>query len=95
MLEVRHPVEARLARGQKHVYELPLSGTQFVRFTISAENPASDVQAALMDPDGKQIEELSGPVCPFSLYYMPILSERRGFEPLVLLRVRLGFSQPP
>jgi CHAT domain-containing protein/predicted negative regulator of RcsB-dependent stress response len=74
MLEVRHPVEARLARGQKHVYELPLSGTQFVRFTISAENPASDVQAALMDPDGKQIEELSGPVCPFSLYYMPILS---------------------
>jgi CHAT domain-containing protein/predicted negative regulator of RcsB-dependent stress response len=74
MLEVGHPVEERLAPGQKHVYELPLSDTQFVRITISAENPASNVQATLIDPDVKQIEELSGPVCPFSLYYMPTLS---------------------
>jgi CHAT domain-containing protein/predicted negative regulator of RcsB-dependent stress response len=74
MLEVGHALEAKLARGQKHVYGLLVSDTQFVRFTISAEDPASNVQATLIDPDGKQIEELSGPVCPFSLYYMSTLS---------------------
>jgi CHAT domain-containing protein/predicted negative regulator of RcsB-dependent stress response len=74
ILSMGHVVEGRIARGQKHIYELLLSDTQFVRFTISEENPASNVQATLIDPDGKQIEELSGPVCPFSLYYMPTLS---------------------
>jgi CHAT domain-containing protein/predicted negative regulator of RcsB-dependent stress response len=75
MLGVGHPVEARLARGQKHVYGLLLSDTDFVRFTISAEKPASNLQAVIIDPEGEQIEELSGPVCPFSLYYIPTLSD--------------------
>lgn len=91
MLEVGHPVEGRLARGQKHVYGLLLSDTEFVRFTVSVENPASNVQATLVDPDVKQIEELSGPVCPFSLYYMPTLSG------LYYLRLELPHndSSPP
>lgn len=74
MLEVGHAAEARLARGQKHAYGLLLTDTQLARVTVSAENPASNIQATLIGPDGKQIEELSGPVCPFSLYYMPTLS---------------------
>ena len=74
MLEVGHAVQVRLGRGQKHVYELLLSDTEFVRFTVSAENPASNIRAAIIGPEGKQIEELSGPVCPFSVYYIPTLS---------------------
>ena len=62
MLEVGHAVEARLARGRQHVYGVALSDAQFVRLTVSAEDPASNLQAVIIDPEGKQIEELSGPV---------------------------------
>ena len=41
--------------------------------------------ALVIDPSGKQIEQLSGPVCPFSMYYLPARSGLYYFR-LGLLR---------
>jgi CHAT domain-containing protein/tetratricopeptide (TPR) repeat protein len=70
-LEAGHPVEAQLTIGQQHVYELVLASGQFVRFRVAAENPGSNLQVTLFDPENHEIGELSGPICPFSLSLMP------------------------
>ena len=71
MLEVGHAVEGKLTTGQERVYGLVLSNGQFLRFRVAAENPASNLQVTLFGPDDSEIEELSGPACPFSLHFMP------------------------
>jgi len=82
-LEVGHALEGKLTTGQERVYGLVLSNGQFLRFRVAAENPASNLQVTLFGPDDSEIEELSGPVCPFSLHFMPPDSG------LYRLRVRL------
>jgi CHAT domain-containing protein len=71
-LEAGHPLETQLTTGQQHIYELVLANGQFVRFRVAAENPGSNLQVTLFDPEGHKIEELSGPVCPFSLSLRPV-----------------------
>jgi tetratricopeptide (TPR) repeat protein len=70
-------VEGKLAGREGHVYELNLSYGQFLRFTVSAENPGTNIQLTVVDPGGGKVEELSGPACPqalFSLYFLPVSS---------------------
>jgi CHAT domain-containing protein len=69
LLAVGRVVESKLASGEANVYGLNLLHGQFVRFRVTAENPASNLQVTVFRPDGSTIEELSGPVCPFSLYF--------------------------
>jgi hypothetical protein len=69
-LEVGHAIDAQLTTGQEHVYGFLLSSGQFLRFRVAAENPGSNLQVTLFDPMNREIEELSGPVCPFSLSLM-------------------------
>lgn len=71
MPEVGHAVEGKLTTGQERVYGLVLSNGQFLRFRVAAENPASNLRVTLFGPDASEIGELSGPVCPFSLHFMP------------------------
>lgn len=66
-LEVGHTVEGQLATGEERVYGLPLSNGRYVRFRVAAVNPGPNLQITLFNPEGREIEELSGPVCPFSL----------------------------
>jgi CHAT domain-containing protein/predicted negative regulator of RcsB-dependent stress response len=76
-LEPDHAVEGKLAGRARHVYELNLSQGQFLRFTLAVENPATNIQLTVVDPDGGKIEALSGPACPvalFSLYFLPSVS---------------------
>ncbi len=73
-LEPGHTVEAKLAAHEQHVYELDLSEGQFLRFTVAAENRATNIRLTVSGPDGNKVEELSGPVCPFPLYFMPTVS---------------------
>lgn len=74
ILQGGHPVGNKLVRGQKHVYGLFLGSGQFLRFTVAAVDLASNIQIVVLAPDGKKIEELSGPVCRFPLYYLPAVS---------------------
>ena len=71
LLEVGHALEGKLTTGQDHVYGLVISNGQFLRFRVAAENPGSNLQVTVFGPDDSKIEELSGPVCPFSLHFMP------------------------
>jgi CHAT domain-containing protein/tetratricopeptide (TPR) repeat protein len=70
-LEVGHALEDKLTTGEERVYGLVLSNGQFLRFRVAAENPASNLRVTLFGPDDSEIEEVSGSVCPFSLYLMP------------------------
>src|SRR5580765_6825101 len=72
LLEEGRAVEGKLSAVQQHVYWLVLSSGQLLRFRVAAENPGSNLQVTLFGPDDSDIEELSGPVCPFSLYLMPV-----------------------
>ena len=85
LLEAGHAVEGKLTTGQEHDYGLVLSDGQFLRFKVAAENPASNIQVTVFAPDRSKVEELSGPVCPFSLYFMPAVSGT--------YRLRLGLSR--
>jgi CHAT domain-containing protein/Tfp pilus assembly protein PilF len=70
-------VERELAVHAAHIYQLNLSAGQFLRFTVSAVNPNTNIDLSVIGPDGGRIEELSGPVCPialFSLYFLPPVS---------------------
>src|SRR5207248_4898386 len=60
--------------GQTQIYWLPLSSGQFVRFTVRADDPASKIRVTFLSPDESNIDDLSGPVCPFSLYFLPTVS---------------------
>ena len=71
LLELGHALEDKLTTGEERVYGLVLSNGQFLRFRVAAENPGSNLRVTLFGPDDSEIEELSGPVCPFSLYFMP------------------------
>src|SRR6266478_216069 len=71
LLEVGHALEGKLTTSQERVYGLVLSNGQFLRFRVAAENPASNLRVTLFGPDESEIEGLSGPVCPFSLHFMP------------------------
>jgi CHAT domain-containing protein/Tfp pilus assembly protein PilF len=71
LLEVAHAVEEKITTGEERNYQLVLSSGQFLRFRVAAENPASNLQATLFGPDSRETEGLSGPVCPFSLYFIP------------------------
>lgn len=76
-LEPGRAVEGELAVHAAHIYQLNLSAGQFLRFTISAVNPNTNINLTVIGPDGGRVEELSGPVCPialFSLYFLPVLS---------------------
>ena len=73
-LEVGHAGEGRLAGVQGHVYGLALSNGQFLRLRVAVESPASNVHLTVLGPDDRKVDELSGPVCPFSLYFMPAVS---------------------
>jgi CHAT domain-containing protein len=84
-LGVGHAGEGRLAGVQEHVYGLVLSNGQFLRLRVAVENPASNVQLTVFGPDDRKVDELSGPVCPFSLYFMPPVSGVYRFR-LDLLR---------
>jgi CHAT domain-containing protein/predicted negative regulator of RcsB-dependent stress response len=67
-------VKGELAVHAAHIYQLNLSAGQFLRFTVSAVNPNTNIDLTLAGPDGGRVEELSGPVCPialFSLYFLP------------------------
>ncbi|MGH9544355.1 MAG: CHAT domain-containing protein [Terriglobales bacterium] len=64
-------MDGTLSNGQERAYQLVISSGQFLRFKIAAENPASNLQVTLSGSDGKEIPDFSGPVCPFSLYFMP------------------------
>ncbi len=74
LLAVGHAGEGRLAGVQGHVYGLALSNGQFLRLRVAVENPASNVQLTVFGPDDRKVDELSGPVCPFSLYFRPPVS---------------------
>jgi len=65
-----HVTEGKLVSHEGHVYELDLSDDQFLRFTVETEGPASNIQLTVFAPDGSKVEELSGPVCPFPLYFV-------------------------
>jgi CHAT domain-containing protein/uncharacterized protein HemY len=70
-------VEGELAVHAAHFYQLNLSAGQFLRFTVSAVNPSTNIDLTVVGPDSRRIEELSGPVCPialFSLYFLPPIS---------------------
>ena len=82
-LEVGRAVEDKLTNGREYVYSVLLSGGQFLRFRVEAENPGSNLQVTLVDPQNHEIQDLSGLVCPFSLYLMP--AESGAFR----LRVQL------
>jgi CHAT domain-containing protein/Tfp pilus assembly protein PilF len=82
-LEVGHAVEDKLNTGQEHVYDVLVSAGQFLRFAVTAENPNSNLQVTFVGPDKREIEDVTGPVCPFSLYLMPADSG------IYRLRVRL------
>jgi CHAT domain-containing protein/predicted negative regulator of RcsB-dependent stress response len=73
-LQVGNPVDANLAGGQADDYDLLLSNSQFLRFTVAPKNSTSNIQVALFDPNGVKVEELSGPVCPFWLYFISVVS---------------------
>ncbi len=87
-LEVGRAVAGQLTTGQEHIYRFLLSSGQFLRFRVAAENPGSRLRVTLFDPDNREIEELSGPMCPFSLYLMPVDSGAYR------LRVQLLRSDP-
>jgi CHAT domain-containing protein/tetratricopeptide (TPR) repeat protein len=70
--EVGRAVEDKLTAGQEHVYSVLISAGQFLRFRVTAENPGSNLQVTLVDPEDHEIQDLSGSVCPFSLYLMPV-----------------------
>jgi len=70
VLEVGRAVEGKLTTGEERVYGLFLSNSQFLRFMIAAENPNSNIQVAVLGSNERVVEELSGPVCPFSLYFI-------------------------
>jgi CHAT domain-containing protein/tetratricopeptide (TPR) repeat protein len=70
VLEVGRAVEGKLTTGEERVYGLVLSNSQFLRFMIAAQNPNSNIQVAVLGSNEKVVEELSGPVCPFSLYFI-------------------------
>ncbi|MBV9623863.1 MAG: tetratricopeptide repeat protein, partial [Acidobacteria bacterium] len=81
-------VEASLSNDETHVYGLNLSGGQFVRFTVRAEDPASNIHVSIFGPDGGEIENLSARLCWCSLYYLPSVSG------LYQVRLRLQRSDP-
>jgi CHAT domain-containing protein len=85
LLEIGDALEGRLSGVQGHVYGLALSNAQFLRLRVGVENPASNVQLTVFGPDDRKVDELSGPVCPFSLYFMPPVSGVYRFR-LELLR---------
>lgn len=74
ILQLGPAVNSKLARGQKHVYDLFLASGQLLRFTVAPVDLASNVQIVVVAPDDKKIEELSGPACRFSMYYLPMVS---------------------
>jgi CHAT domain-containing protein len=74
LLEVGHAGGGQLAGVQGHIYGLALLSGQFLRLRVGVENPASNVQLTVFGPDDRKIDELSGPVCPFSLYFLPPVS---------------------
>lgn len=90
-LQVGHPVDGKLARGQKHVYGLFLGSRQFLRFRVAAVDLASNIQVVVLAPDNKKIEELSGPICRFSLYYLP----RASGVYHIALQLLQGDNSPP
>jgi len=76
-LELGGTVEGELAVHAAHIYQLNLSAGQFLRFTVSAVNPNTNIDLNVVGPDGGRVEDLSGPVCPialFSLYFLPPIS---------------------
>ena len=85
LLGAGHAEEGRLAGVQGHVYGLVLSNGQFLRLRVRVENPDSNVQVTVFGPDSSRVDELSGPVCPFSLYFLPLVSGEYRFR-LELLR---------
>jgi tetratricopeptide (TPR) repeat protein len=77
LLEPGRTLEGELAAQGADIYRLNLSAGQFLRFTVTAVNPNTNIDLTVVGPDGGRIEELSGPVCPtalFSLYFLPPIS---------------------
>jgi len=89
LLAVGQIVEGTLADSGSHVYRLNLLRGQFVRFGVSAEDPAANIQVTVAGPDGGKIEELSGPVGQFSLRFISTISGEYH------LRVELLASNAP
>lgn len=56
MLELGKPVERELSGGQKHVYQLALSGGQYA--TVAVEQHGIDVVAHLFAADGQLIADI-------------------------------------
>jgi CHAT domain-containing protein/tetratricopeptide (TPR) repeat protein len=53
--------------------------------------PASNIQVVVLAPDDKKIEELSGPICRFALYYLPTASGMYH----IALQLLHGDNSPP
>jgi CHAT domain-containing protein/Tfp pilus assembly protein PilF len=69
---VGRKAEGTLNTGEERVYGLGLVRGQFLRFAVAAENPDSQIQLTVVGPHDDAVEALSGPVCPFSLYFLPV-----------------------
>lgn len=77
LLEPGRTLEGELTVHGVHIYRLNLLAGQFLRFTVVAVNPNTNIELTMVGPDSGRVKELSGPVCPtalFSLYFLPPIS---------------------